>query len=596
MWDTIKRVLAVLTHRERLAIIPLVAMMTVGALLESVGIALIIPLISGFMDMSQVMGTRFGAILAGLFAFRDPRTYLVVMIVALVVLFVVKNAFLVWQAYALSKYSARVRKRIQNRLLHYYLRREYPYFLQSNSGDILRTITVDSDYFYALLNQILHFFSSIIMAVIILVVVLAIDAGMTLTLGLVLALEYLLIVKYIKPFLRRYGKKYRTALGRGNSQIIEMLRGIKFVKAGATERFFENRYAKQVDEIVDARMVEKAFEGAPSRLIEAVTVSALLIYLLVLVCTGQDMAAIVPTLSALVLAAAKLLPAVGSLSNAVSFAGYYDASLRRVEEIDRALTAEGEPAEACAASGTSGTSGTEASATQPTAFTRELALDRIRFRYPDADTYVLDGASMAIPANHAVGIMGASGAGKTTAVDILLGLLQPEDGAVLIDEQPADTRLVSWKHLFAYIPQNVFLLAGSIRDNVVFGQEVPPSDEHRVWKALEAARLADFVRSLERGLDSDVGEAGVRLSGGQAQRLGIARALFTDAPVLVFDEATSSLDNETEAELLRSIEELRGSRTIVVIAHRLSTIRNCDLVYCVENGTIALGRLTQEVR
>ncbi len=581
MGGIIKRAFSILTKREKLTIIPLVVMMVLGALLESLGVTLVIPLITGIMDTSRLTDGPTGAMLQWFFGVQDGKSYLAILFLVMIAVFIVKNAFLVMMAYLQYKTTGRIKARVQNRLLHYYLSRPYSYFLSSDSGKILRTISTDSDYYYATLNHILIFFSGVIMTGIMAVVVFIIDAQITMLLTVVLLGEYAIILRFIKPYLRKQGLRYREALGRGNGIIVESLRGIKSVKVAGKEPFFEERYAESVDKIMHARLIEQAFAGAPQRLVEAITVSALLAYLLFLLLMDADMSGLVPILSAFVLAAARVLPNVGIISNSVSYANYYEGSLSRVKEIDDEMKREEEARESVDA---------DASA-MPKSFQREIRFEDLSYTYPSGEAPVFENVNLIIPRNCSVGITGASGAGKTTLVDVLLGLLEPQSGRIYLDDVPVNPALPAWKDTFAYIPQSVFMLAGSIRDNVVFGQrgsDTKPIDDSLVWDALEAAQLADFVRSLKDGLNTQIGEAGVRLSGGQIQRLGIARALFSNAPILVFDEATSALDYDTEEALMESISKLQGTKTLIIIAHRLATIENCDFIYRVEAGKVQL--------
>ena len=581
MASIIKRALSILTKHEKHLLVPLVLMMIVGALLESMSVTLVIPLIAGIMDPSQLTSGTIGEVLQQLFGAHDGKTYLAILFGVMIAVFLVKNGFLVALTYAQYKTTAQIRRRIQNRLFHYHLSRPYSFFLDPDSGNILRTVSTDSDQFYALLNNIIGFITSLVIAGIMSLVVFVIQPQITLLLLVVLLAEYVVILHFIRPFLRKQGISYRAANGRGNSIVIEAVRGIKSVKISGKEPFFESRYAESVEKLVHARMTEQAFSGAPPRLVEGITVSALLAYLVFLLLSGYDMAGLVPILSAFVLAAARILPAVGSISNCVSNANYYEGSLIHVEEIDETLKRE----EAEAASAGAHSPGA------PETFEREIRLDGIHYTYPTGDTPIFENADMVIPHNRSVGIVGSSGAGKTTVVDILLGLLEPQSGRIYLDDVPVDPSSAAWREKFAYIPQNVFMLNGSIRDNVVFGQadsDKRPVDDSRIWEALEAAQLSEFVRSLKDGLETQIGEAGVRLSGGQVQRLGIARALFSNAPILVFDEATSALDYDTEEALMEAISRLHGSKTLIIIAHRLATIENCDLIYRVEAGKVQL--------
>ena len=215
---------------------------------------------------------------------------------------------------------------------------------------------------------------------------------------------------------------------------------------------------------------------------------------------------------------------------------------------------------------------------------KEIVLQDITYRYPNSQALIFDHADMMIPVGKSVGIVGTSGAGKTTIVDILLGLLQLETGSILADGVEVREHYASWLKNIGYIPQTIFMIDSTIRKNVAFGYADEEIDDEKVWRALGEAQLDEFVRSLPEGLDTGIGERGIRISGGQRQRIGIARALFEDPEVLVLDEATSALDNETEAAIMDSINRLHGRKTLIIIAHRLQTIEKCDMVYRVENG------------
>ena len=222
--------------------------------------------------------------------------------------------------------------------------------------------------------------------------------------------------------------------------------------------------------------------------------------------------------------------------------------------------------------------------------TKEIMLKNITYKYPNSQTYVLDHANMLIPVGKSVGIVGTSGAGKTTIVDVMLGLLKAEKGEILADGVEVRDHYQSWLKNIGYIPQTIFMVDSTIRKNVAFGYPDEQIDDDKVWQALKEAQLDEYVRGLPEGLDTKIGERGIRLSGGQRQRIGIARALLEDPEVLVLDEATSALDNETEAAIMGSINRLHGRKTLIIIAHRLQTIEKCDIAYRVRGGQVVTDR------
>lgn len=311
-------------------------------------------------------------------------------------------------------------------------------------------------------------------------------------------------------------------------------------------------------------------------MIEMITSCFVLTLIAILVVRGEEIESLIPALSAFVMAAVKLLPSANRIAGAINSIAFQEPSLDKLLENIKALE-EMEDEE-------------WNDQVNKLDLKQEILLKDVTFSYPNAENCVLEHANMSVPVGMSVGIVGASGAGKTTEVDIMLGLLKPQEGQVLADGVDIQTAYHAWLSHIGYIPQMIFMLDDTIRGNVAFGMDSQEVDELAVWKALEEAQLAEFVRSLPEGLDTQIGERGIRLSEGQRQRIGIARALYTDPELLIFDEATSALDNETESAIMESINALHGKKTMVIIAHRLTTIEECDMVYRVENGGIERER------
>ena len=310
----------------------------------------------------------------------------------------------------------------------------------------------------------------------------------------------------------------------------------------------------------------------PRVLIESFSVSAMLLSIAFLVLTGNDVNQILPALSAFAMAAVRLMPSAHRMVTYMNELAYYEPALDRLVGYFESL-------------------GSEAfEKVLPTGernqimLKKEIMLSGISYHYPGMERNVLEDVEMRIPVGRSVGIMGVSGAGKTTAVDILLGLLIPQEGCVLVDGRDMREFYDGWLSCIGYIPQMIFMLDDTIRRNIAFGVIEEEIDDARVWEVLEEAQLAQFVRGLPDGLDTEIGERGIRLSGGQRQRIGVARALYTDPELLVFDEATSALDRGTEMAMLESIKCLHGKKTMVIIAHRSETIGMCDIVYRVGGG------------
>lgn len=298
---------------------------------------------------------------------------------------------------------------------------------------------------------------------------------------------------------------------------------------------------------------------------------------------GAPVTTIMPQVGALAAAATRLIPSANRINNYLTSISYFEPFFMGVSDNLQQEIRD------------------ETIEYDESAYRKKLEVEKLKIRdkielkdivykYPNSDVLIFDHADMEIPIGRSVGIVGTSGAGKTTVVDILLGLLELQSGQILADGVEVRRHYHSWLKNIGYIPQTIFMIDASIRKNVAFGYADEDIDDEKVWRALKEAQLDGFVRGLPEGLDTSIGERGIRISGGQRQRIGIARALFEDPEVLVLDEATSALDNETEAAIMDSINRLHGKKTLIIIAHRLQTIEKCDMVYRVEQGKAARER------
>ena len=318
-------------------------------------------------------------------------------------------------------------------------------------------------------------------------------------------------------------------------------------------------------------------------MIEMVSVCSTLAFIAFMIYKGKEIETLVPTLGAFAMAAMKLMPSANRIISAINQVVFQEPSLNKLLT-DIEMFEEDEARYAKYNKNNSNEIENKLS------FNDKIELHNVTYGYQNSDKLILDNANMEIPIGKSIGIVGASGAGKTTAVDILLGVLLSKKGKVLTDGQNVMDNYSEWLSHIGYIPQAIFIFDDDRKSNVAFGVSKEEQNEEKVWKALREAQLEEFVRTLPEGINTQIGERGMRLSGGQRQRIGIARALYNDPDLMVFDEATSALDNETEAAVMDSINSLHGKKTMIIIAHRLQTIANCDIVYRVENGKIIRER------
>lgn len=581
MLKMFRKIGLLLDARQKRKMVWLVFLMLIGALMEALGITLVIPIMMAIVDPASIRQNKYHmGDIYNLLGMRSTIQFAVVMMAAIIVVFVLKNLFLFYQNVSLLKFIYTNQFETSNRMMINFMKRPYEYYLGANTSIIQRNITSDINNVYALILTLLQLASEVIVFIILVGVLLLVDAKMIAVIaGLLIGV--LMIVKWvIKPIMIRAGKQNQDFYTGLFQWISESVNAIKEIKIGGKENYFINEYAKCGNGYVSAVQKYNVFNSTPRLLIETVFITGLVGYMLVEVLRGgADPTAMISQLGVFAAAAARLLPSANRINNYLTSVAYFSPFLDNVSENLQAEIHE---------SGRSYDVKDYPVGENVTKLPvhREIQLQDITYRYPGGNTYVFRNADVTFKVGESIGIVGPSGAGKTTIIDIMLGLLHPESGKVLADGVDVQSNYKGWLRNIGYIPQSIFMFNTSIRKNVAFGVPEEDIDDEKVWKALHEAQLDGHVRSLPDGLDTQIGERGIRFSGGQRQRIGIARALYEDPEVLVLDEATSALDNDTEQAIMDSINRLHGRKTLIIIAHRLETIEKCDVVYRVQDGKV----------
>lgn len=584
----VKKFSGIMTHEQKVRVVILAALMVVGAILEMGGVSLVFPLMTAVMD-KDFLDTWYMQIVCDAFHIQTSGEAMILILGALIFIYIVKNAFLFFEYYLQYRFVCNNRFRVQRQLLQVYMYRPYEFYLNATTAEIMRIINTDVVNAFNLLTTVLNFFTEIIVSAALIIIIFVIDPVMAAMIGLVLGFIMLLIFKAVKPVLRRASQRFMKNTSLSNKWLLQSLNGMKDVKVSHKEEYFIEEYAVYGKKAIDAEKINSVVTMLPRLLIEAVSVSAVLAVLIVLLKMGKSIDELMPQLTAFAFAAVRLLPSTTRISGAVNAAAFQEPMLDNlIKNLNAAKAYEQQKQEEETAEENKRREAEKSG--RKLTYEKQFELSHISFAYPNADKKVLDDAQMRIPVGASVGIIGTSGSGKTTAVDLLLGLLKPQSGKVLTDGQDIREDYYGWLSHLSYIPQTIYMLDDTICANIAFGVQKEQIDHARVQKAVEEAQLKAFIDSLPEGLETKIGERGVRLSGGQRQRIGIARALYTDPELVIFDEATSALDNETEAAIMESINSLHGRKTLVIIAHRLTTIEECDYIFRVENGQIMLER------
>ena len=585
MLQSLRKINLLLDRRQKIRMAGLLVMMLIGAVLEAAGVALIIPILEAVVDPQSISENRYHmGDLYSLLGMQSVRQFAMTMLVAIVVAFAVKNLYLFFEQKALLKFIYTNQFATSNRMMINFMKRPYEFYLNANTSVIQRNITSDINNVYALILNLLQLTSEIIVFAILVLVMLMVDARMILTIAALLVLVLLVIKVFMKPVLIKAGKDnqdYYAGLFRWISESVD---AVKEIKIAGKENYFINEYSKCGNGYVNAVQKYTLYSATPRLLIEWICIAGLVLYMaLELHASGKELTSLITQIGVFGLAAVRLLPSANRINNYLSNISYFQPFLNNVsdnlqEEIhDSTISYKLEDYPPI-------------TQVEKLPVTRCIRMEDITYRYPGSQTLIFDHASVEFPVGKSIGIVGASGGGKTTLIDIMLGLLQAEEGTISADGVNVRTRenYPGWLKNIGYIPQTIYMLDTTIRKNVAFGIPDEEIDDEKVWRALREAQLDEHVRSLPEGLDTRIGQHGIRFSGGQRQRIGIARALFEDPEVLVLDEATSALDNETEAAIMESVNRLHGRKTLIIIAHRLETIEKCDIVYRVQDRTVVL--------
>lgn len=584
--DMLKKLSAILDRQQKMKIAGLLVIILIGGLLETAGVSLILPLLSAILDRESFAANEIVIFLMNLLHLKDINSFIYLLLAALIFMYVFKAVYLLFSTYVQSRFVNRNRCRCTTNLLTQYLHRPYEYYLYAETSTILRTIYGDMDNIFNLLLQCMNLAAELVVSVCLGIFLLVMDFKMMCVIvGLLLAVT-IFVTKVIKPRLNAVGELAREEQAGLYKWILQSVTGIKDVKVHDKVDYFTARYQENASAYADYQVKNNVLTNLPRLLIETVAIVGILLYVGVSMAAGVEMASLLPLISAFALAAMRLLPSVNRLNTYMANIAYYESALNYIyENVDTQAMSHQEELDAYRLANPNLT---------PISLKEEILLTDITFAYPNTDKKIFDRADMKIPVGKSVGVVGASGAGKTTVVDVLLGLLELQNGKITSDGTDIFDNYSAWLSHVGYIPQTIYMLDDSIRNNIAFGVKAEDIDDARIWEALNQAQMKEFVEQLPDKLDSQIGERGVRISGGQRQRLGIARALYHDPELLIFDEATSALDNDTETAIMEAIDTLHGQKTMVIIAHRLRTIENCDIIYEVKDGKISMQRGTAE--
>jgi ABC-type multidrug transport system fused ATPase/permease subunit len=573
---TLKKLLALLTPPERKRAGALMGMILVMAFLDMLGVASILPFIAvlanpELVQTNAALNTAFTT--SGLVGIHTTEQFLFALGALVFVLLVTSLAFKALTTFAQTRFAMMREYSIGKRLVEGYLHQPYSWFLNRHSADLGKTIlsevgTIVGNGMMPLMTLV----SQSTVALALLILLLVVDPLLALSVGVLLGLAYASIFAIMSGWLKRLGQAGIQANQERFSAVSEAFSAVKEVKVGGLELAYIQRFAKPAEIFAKGQATAQVIAQLPRFALEAIAFGGMLLVILYLMARSGSFDVALPIIALYAFTGYRLMPALQQIYWAFSLMRFAGSALDQLhKELISLQVTDAQP-----------------SHLSPLPLIQAITLNRVSYRYPNAQHPALKGVDLSIPAHSTVGFVGATGSGKTSTVDVILGLLEPQEGFLSVDGQPITAlNRRQWQLAIGYVPQHIYLADDSVAANIAFGVNIKDIDQRAVERAAKIANLHEFVRNdLPQGYATTVGERGVRLSGGQRQRIGIARALYHSPQVLILDEATSALDSLTEQAVMEAVNNLGHDITIILIAHRLSTVRQCEQIYLLERGEV----------
>lgn len=583
----IEQVNYILSRKQKIQFVGLLFLGVGCAIMQTFGVSAILPFVQAILTPEQIMNNSYIKPILTHFGITDENLVIVIIGIGIIIVYLVKNIFLIVANYIQTRFRCHFHEDISIRLLCSYLKRPYSYFITTTSSAILQAIQNDSNSVYDIMNTLYQLVAEGFTIILLGILLAYSDLFMAVGVIIVCAFCFVLVTVGFKKKLSEQGIISRKASEEQYKYLYQPIMGNKDIKVMQRSDYFVKYFKNATQKVTKTTITCSIITSLPEKIIETVCVGGIIGIVCVRLQMGVDATTFVPQLSVFAVAAFRILPSISKCAGYLQTLVFYRPSMDAAYDDMVNFNEYEENAKEYYALEQKRLEN-KVILSDTLEFKEKLEIEHIDWKYDSSKELVISGLSLTINKGEAVAFIGSSGAGKTTLADIILGLLKPSNGSIYMDGIDIFAIPIAWSKIIGYVPQSVFLIDDTIRANVTFGLAPDEISEEAVWDALEKAQVKDYIEKLPEGLDTMVGERGIRFSGGQKQRIAIARALYHDPDILVLDEATSALDGKTENALMEAIDHLHGMKTLIIIAHRLSTIRNCDKIYEIKNGKAVL--------
>lgn len=562
----LNKVLQILSSTQKKSGIALLFLLLLGVIFEAFGIGLIVPVMGVILQDDFPHKYTF---LENVVSTENHSMMIVLAMVFLVTFYLVKNLYLVFLAYCQARFVFGMQRVVSQKLFNIYLNQPYAFYLQRNSAQLIRNVTTEINHLSFTINACLLIASESLLILAVAVLLIFIEPVGASIVIFTLVFATFIFLKITKSKVLLWGERRQYHEGMRIQHLQQGLGGIKDVLLLGRSRVFQEAYSQHNVAATNVTGRQHVMQQLPRLWLEFLAILGLGVLVVIMVLRGGSIEMIFPTLGLFAASAFRLIPSSNRMIASIQVIRYGIPIINTIHnELQLKSTHLNVPS------------------AEPMALLNEIEIKNLCFSYESSSAQTLNKINLKVRKGMTVGFIGESGSGKSTLIDCVMGLLEPSEGGVLIDSKNISGNLQGWQAQIGYVSQSIFLTDDTLRKNIAFGVDDENIDEDAVQKSIKSAQLDSFVASLPGGLDTIVGERGVRLSGGQRQRIAIARALYHDPSILVLDEATSALDNQTEEEVMSSIEMLRASKTVLIVAHRLNTVKNCDYIYKLDQGLL----------